>query len=57
VTDYSGRGSFKDGNCTFRFSFTGQRAEVAGTMTIDGSTLAEQGNASTEDYRVSERCR
>jgi hypothetical protein len=57
VIDYSGRGSFKDGPCTFRFSFTGQRAEVTGTMTIDGTTLVEQGSASTEDYRVSERCR
>lgn len=57
VVDYSGRGSFRDGPCTFRFSFTGQRAEVTGTMTIDGTTLAEQGSASTEDYRVSERCR
>ena len=57
VVDYSGRGSFRDGPCTFRFSFTGQRAEVTGTMTIDGTTLAEEGSASTEDYRVSERCR
>lgn len=57
VVDYSGRGSFRDGPCTFRFSFTGQRADVTGTMTIDGTTLAEEGSASTEDYRVTERCR
>jgi hypothetical protein len=57
VTPYSGRGSFREGKCTFRFAFTGQRAEVTGTMTIDGTVLAEQGSASTEDYRVSEQCR
>lgn len=57
VIDYSGRGSFKEGTCTFRFSFTGQRADVTGTMTIGDTTLAQQGGASTEDYRVSERCR
>ena len=57
VTAYSGRSSFRDGNCTFRFSFTGQRAEVTGTMTIDGTPLTQQGSASTEDYRVTERCR
>ena len=57
VIDYSGRGSFRDGPCTFRFSFTGQRADVTGTMTIGDTTLAQQGGASTEDYRVTERCR
>lgn len=57
VVDYSGRGSFKEGGCTFRFSFTGQRADITGTITIDGSSLAEQGSAATEDYRVSEQCR
>jgi hypothetical protein len=57
VVDYSGRGTFKEGGCTFRFSFTGQRADVTGTITIDGSSIAEQGSAATEDYRVSEQCR
>lgn len=57
VIPYSGRSSFRDGNCTFRYSFTGQRAEVTGTLTIDDTTLAEQGSANTEDYRVTERCR
>jgi len=57
ITPYSNRGSFKEGKCTFRFSFTGQRAEVAGTVTVDGTALAHQGGASTEDYRVSEQCR
>ena len=55
---YSGRGSFRDGSCSFRYSFTGYRAEVTGTMTVDGQTLEQDfGSASTEEYRVMERCR
>jgi hypothetical protein len=57
VTAYSGRGSFREGGCRFTFSFWGQRADVTGTMTIDGVTIDQQGSASTEDYRVTERCR
>jgi hypothetical protein len=57
VGSYTNRGTFRDGNCTFRFAVSGQQAEVTGTMTIDGTELAQQGNASTEDYRVSEQCR
>ena len=57
VTAYSGKSSFRDGNCTFRYTFTGQTADVAGTMTIDGTTLTQEGGAQTEDYRVTERCR
>jgi hypothetical protein len=57
VVDYSSRGSFKEGRCTFRFSYTGQRADVTGTITVDDLTVAQEGGASTEDYRVSEQCR
>ncbi|HEV8282529.1 MAG TPA: hypothetical protein VGQ02_11755 [Candidatus Limnocylindrales bacterium] len=57
VAKYTNRGSFRDGNCTFRFAVAGQTAQVTGTMTIDGTVLAEEGSANTEDYRVSEQCR
>ena len=57
VVDYSSRGSFKEGGCTFRFAYTGQRADVTGTITVDDVTVAQEGGAATEDYRVSEQCR
>lgn len=52
----SGRGSFSDGTCTYRYSFTERSAELAGTMTIDGVTLDQWGWGSVGEYRVTARC-
>jgi len=52
----SGRGTFSDGTCTYRYSFSGQSTEVAGTLTVDGVTLDAWGSAGFSEYRVSIRC-
>lgn len=57
ISTSSGRGSFKDGTCTFRFSFTERSAEVAGTITVDGTTFQESGFASVGSSTVTQSCR
>ena len=57
IATVSGRSSFRDGNCTYRSSFTERSAEVEGTVTIDGVTLEEFGFAATGESTTSVRCR
>ncbi|WP_448613817.1 hypothetical protein [Modestobacter sp. URMC 112] len=57
VQTSSGRGSFTDGTCTFRYSYTERSAPVPGTITIDGVTFEESGFASTGQNTVTERCK
>jgi hypothetical protein len=57
ITTVSGRTSFRDGNCSYRSSFTEQSAEVAGTITLDDVTLEEFGFAGTGEARTTEVCR
>jgi hypothetical protein len=57
VRTSSGRGSFRDGTCTYRYSYTERSAEVAGTITIDGTPLQESGFAAVGESTFSERCR
>jgi hypothetical protein len=57
VSTFTSRGSFKDGTCTFRYSESGQSAPVSGTLTIDGVTLAEEGQAGVSEYKVQQNCR
>lgn len=52
----SGRSTFSDGTCTYRYSFTDESAELAGTMTIDGVTMDQSGWGSVSEYTVSARC-
>ncbi|MDQ3690752.1 MAG: hypothetical protein M3406_12115 [Chloroflexota bacterium] len=52
----SGRGTFSDGTCTYRYSFSEQSAELAGTMTIDGVTMDQFGWGSLSQYSVTTRC-
>lgn len=56
VSSSSGRGTFTDGNCTYRYSFTASSAEVAGTITLDGVTYDESGYAEKGDYVTTSRC-
>lgn len=51
------RGTLKDGNCMYKWSFTSTSAEVAGTITVDGVTYDEAGAVSTGDYRSMSRCK
>ena len=52
----TGRGSFTDGTCTYRYSFTDQSAELAGTITIDGVTVDQWGWGSVSQFTVTTRC-
>ncbi|MBA2380914.1 MAG: hypothetical protein H0V73_02280 [Chloroflexi bacterium] len=54
---FTNRGSFKDGTCTYRYSESGYTADVSGTLTIDGTTLAEGGWAQQSEFKVSSTCR
>lgn len=53
----SGRGSFSDGTCTYRYSFSGEWTEVAGTLWVDGSAHDAYGSAGRSEYTNSVRCR
>lgn len=57
VGTFTNRGTFKDGTCTYRYSESGSQAPVSGTMTIDGTTMAEDGFASISDFKVQSTCR
>lgn len=57
ISSSSGRGSFTEGSCTYRYSFTDRWAELAGTMTIDGETLQQWGSGYVTDATTSVRCR
>lgn len=54
---FTNRGSFKDATCTYRYSESGYSAPVTGTLTIDGTTLAEDGWAQQSEFKVSATCR
>jgi hypothetical protein len=57
ISTSSGRGSFTEGSCTYRYSYTQQYAQLAGTMTIDGVTIEQWGSGSVFDSTSSVRCR
>lgn len=54
---YSGRATFKEGNCTFRQAWTGIRAEGTSLISIGDASYAGDGFAAREEFTVSERCR
>jgi hypothetical protein len=56
VSSGSSRGTFTDGDCTYRYTATSSYAEVAGTITLDGVVYDEQGFADTSVYKVTTRC-
>jgi hypothetical protein len=56
ISSGTSRGTFTDGDCTYRYTSTSTSAEVAGTITLDGATYDEQGFADTSVYKVSTRC-
>jgi hypothetical protein len=50
------RSSYKDGACKFRYSESSLFAQVAGTLTIDGTTMAEEGYGQLSQVKVQEKC-
>jgi len=57
IQTVTGRVTIKDGTCTIRISFSDRFAEVAGTMTIDGVTIDQQGFASVSEQTMTTTCR
>lgn len=56
INSSSGRGSFSDGTCTYRYSYTDQSAQLAGTMTIDDVTMEQWGWGSVGTFSTTVRC-
>ena len=56
VFSETGRGTSSDGTCTYRYRFSSQSAQVAGTLTVDGVTQPQSGFASISEFTVSSRC-
>jgi hypothetical protein len=56
TVSYSGRGSFREDGCMFRYSFRGERADASVTITIDGDTLSGTGFIASEDYTFTSNC-
>jgi hypothetical protein len=54
---YSGKATYKEGNCTYRQSWTGIRAEGTSAISIGDASYAGDGFLAREEYTVSERCR
>lgn len=57
IQTVTGRVTIKDGTCTTRITFSDRSAEVAGTLTIDGTTLDEQGFATVSSQTATTSCR
>jgi hypothetical protein len=51
------RGTFTDGNCTVRFSSSGDQRQATGTLTIDGESLSADGSIGSGTFSFMERCR
>lgn len=54
---FSGHAVFTQNNCTYRQTFSGISGEVAGTLTISGSTFDESGFADSTTFKVSVSCK
>jgi hypothetical protein len=53
----TGRVTIKEESCTTKITFSDRSAPVAGTLTIDGTTLDEQGGATISQQTVTTSCR
>ncbi len=56
LSSYSGRGSFKEGDCTYKYSYKGASREAAVALTLDGVTTDASGSIGTETYTFSTNC-
>jgi hypothetical protein len=57
VAKFTNRSTSRDGTCTFRYTESGQSAPVSGTITIDGTAIAESGFAQQSEVKVTETCK
>jgi hypothetical protein len=53
----TGRVTIKDGTCTIRINFSDRSAQIAGKMTIDGTTLDQSGFAVERNQTMTTTCR
>ena len=51
------RSTSSDGTCTFTFSSSGEQRPATGTLTIDGETVAADGNIGEGTFTFREHCR
>lgn len=56
LSSYSGRGSFKEGDCTYKYSYKGSSRQAAVALTLDGVTSDASGSIGTETYTFSTNC-
>jgi len=56
IFEFSNRGTFRDGTCTFRFSSSGKQSEGTADITLDSSTIGGNGFYSMEEFRISQHC-
>jgi hypothetical protein len=57
VESSTSRSSYKDGACMYRYSESVVSAELAGTLTIDGTTIPGSGYAQVAVVKVLENCK
>ena len=57
VATFTNRSTSRDGTCTFRYTETGQSAPVSGTLTIDGTSVPEEGFVQQSEIKVTESCK
>ena len=57
VQPFSNRQTYKDGTCTYRYSESGYSAPVTGTLTMDSTTIPEEGYAQQSEVKYQENCR
>ncbi len=56
LSSYSGRGQFKEGDCTYKYSYKGTSRQAAVALTLDGVTSDTSGSLGTETYTFSSNC-
>lgn len=56
VYTYSGRGSFTENDCRYRYSYDGANREAQARIWIDGQRYVGRGSFGVENYRFSSTC-
>ena len=56
VTTYSGRGSFTENGCRYKYSYRGTSQQATVEITVDGTTSTGEGAINEERYSFSSTC-
>ena len=56
IRTYSGRGSFTENGCRYRYSFQGESRDATVTVTVDGDSSSGYGTIQSEDYTFTSTC-